>query len=307
MAAGALLSTQRARFAAADPLVPPPQGLPEGEVLTAATTDGVQVSAVLQSQRHAAGSLDLLWSAERVWQLFPFPGETGTEGMDVLLRAWRHRMDAESPGPDSACTVTWPSRDAPAIHAFLSHGLIPASVLAVRTARPEADGAPPRGVTIRRARREDFEETLDLIMVTFDYTAQVTLRARPGVRELIAPQLRRSLDAGAPIWLAERDGVAVAVADCGWVEAAPGSWAAELLPVGRWGYVNNVATRPEARGGGAGRALMAAVHRDFHASGATGTYLYFNPTNPLAAQFWPRQGYRPLWTYWEAQPASALR
>ncbi|HVV10573.1 GNAT family N-acetyltransferase [Amycolatopsis sp.] len=306
MTGGALLITQKARFAAADPLVPAPAGLPDGELLTAATADGTQVSAVLQAVTHAEDSLDLLWSAQRVWQLFPFPGETGTEGVDVLLKAWRHRMDAESPGPDSACTVTWPSRDAPAIHAFLAHGLLPASVLAVRTAEPEVPAA-PRDLTIRRARPEDFEETLELIALTFDYTAQVTLRARPDARELIAPQLRRTLEAGAPVWLAESEGVAVAVADCGWVEAAPGTWAAELLPVGRWGYVNNVATRPEARGGGVGRALMAAVHRDFRRGGAIGTYLYFNPTNPLAAQFWPRQGYRPLWTYWEVQPASALR
>ncbi|HKS49045.1 MAG TPA: GNAT family N-acetyltransferase [Amycolatopsis sp.] len=300
----ALLAAQRARFVAVDPLLPEPAGPPSGETLTAATAGGDQVVGLLQTRTHQPGSLDLLWSAARVWQLFPFVGATGTEGMDALLRAWRHRMDAESPPADSSCSVTWPSHDAEAIHAFLDHGMVPISTLALRTEPP-----PPRpegDLVIRQAGPEDFEETLALTAQTFAYTALVGF-GRPGAEELITPQLRRNLAAGAPIWLAERDGVAIAVADCGWVTSAPGTWAAELLPPGTWGYVNNVATAAGWRGRGVGRALMAVVHREFHRMGATGTYLYYTPTNPLASVFWPRQGYRPLWTYWEVRPASALR
>ncbi|SFI56015.1 GNAT family N-acetyltransferase [Amycolatopsis sacchari] len=306
MIAGRLITAQRARFAAVDPALPAPPGPPEGELLTAATADGEQVAAALQTKSHPPGALDLLWSAQRVWQLFPYPGETGGEGVDVLLRAWRHRMDAESPGPDSACAVTWPSRDAPAISAFLRHGMVPASVLAIRTRPPEPAPVPDE-VTVRLAGPEDFEEVLDLTTVTFDYTALVTARSRPEAGELMTPQLRRNLAAGAPVWLAEVAGIATAVADCGWIDSAPGTWAAELLPHGRWGYVNNVATRPDARGHGIGRALMSVVHREFARRGAVGTYLYYNPTNPLSSVFWPQQGYRPLWTFWEVQPASALR
>ncbi|GAB2970277.1 GNAT family N-acetyltransferase [Amycolatopsis acidiphila] len=301
-----LLAAQRARFTAADPVVPVPPGTPDGELLTAATASGERVAGVLQTRTYAPGTLDLLWSAQRVWQLFPYPGESGTEGMDALLRAWRHRMDAESPGPDSACTVTWPSRDAPAIRAFLQHGMVPISVLAIRTGPPPAQ-PPPGDVTVRLARPEDFEEVRALTKETFDYTELVTSRGRPEAVELMTPQLRRNLAAGAPVWLAETGGVATAIADCGWIESAPGTWAAELLPPGRWGYVNNVATTPGARGNGIGQALMAAVHRDFAGHRATGSYLYYNPTNPLSSVFWPRQGYRPLWTFWEVQPASALR
>jgi GNAT superfamily N-acetyltransferase len=301
-----LLASQQARFAAVDRVLPPPAPPPNDEVLTAATAAGDRVAGVVQTRHYGPGELDLLWSAATVWQLFPFPGETGGEGMDALLRAWRHRMDAESPGPDSACTVTWPSRDAAAVRAFLTHGLVPISALALRTTPPAPEPL-PADLTIRLARPEDFEEALALVGLTFDYTAQVTHRGRPDAAELVTPQLARNLKAGAPIWLAESGGVAVAIADCGWVESVPGSWAAELLPPGRWGYVNNVATRPDFRGHGIGRALMSVVHRDFQRQGATGTYLYYNPTNPLSSVFWPRQGYRPLWTYWEVQPASALR
>ena len=306
MTAEDLLAAQKARFAEVDRLVPAPHAVPDGETLTAATAAGEQVQGVVQTRSHTPGTLDLLWSARRVWQLFPFPGETGTSGMDALLRAWRHRMDAESPGPDSSCAVTWPSRDAPAIRAFLDHGMVPISVLAVRLAPPPP---PPRphDLTLRRARPEDFEEVLALSLETVTYSALVAFHGRENARELLTPQLERNLAAGGPIWLAELDGVAVAAADCGWIESAPGLWAAELLPAGRWGYVNSVATRPGARSRGIGQALMAAVHRDFDALGAVGTYLYYNPPNPLSSVFWPRQGYRPLWTFWEAQPASALR
>lgn len=301
-----LLAAQRARFAAADALLPLPHAAPAGEVLTAATADGTRVDAVLERKSYPAGSLDLLWSAQQVWQLHPFPGDTGTEGLDALLRAWRHRMDAESPAADSACAITWPSRDAPAIRAFLAHGMVPVSVLAVRV-EPPPDRAPAGDVRVRLAGPEDFEETLELTTMTFDYTALVTSRGRADAADLVSPQLRRHLAAGAPIWLAESGGVATAIADCGWIDSSAGSWASELLPHGLWGYVNNVATRPEARGGGVGQALMATVHREFARQGAMGTYLYYNPTNPLSSVFWPRQGYRPLWTFWEVQPASALR
>ena len=37
------------------------------------------------------------------------------------------------------------------------------------------------------------------------------------------------------------------------------------------------------------------------------TLLHHSQVNPLSAPFWYRMGYRPLWTSWEARPASALR
>lgn len=131
---------------------------------------------------------------------------------------------------------------------------------------------------------------------------------RPDTAELLAPALRDALAEDEPaVWLAEADGEIRALAHCAWIDAAPGSAAAELLPPGRWGYVNNVVTAPGHRGGGLGRALMTRVHQELHRGGATRTYLYYNPTNPLASVFWHRQGYRPLWTTWEVRPASALR
>lgn len=300
-----LLAAHRARFAAVDALLPPAAPPAEGERLDAATAGGTQVTGVLQRQRLAPGDVPMLWSAADTWQLFPYVGATGTEGVDLLLRALKARLAAEATGADSACVVAWPSRDAEAIRAFLDHGLVPLSAVGVRTAPPPA--AEP-GVTIRRACPGDFAAGLDLAAATFDYTGLVAAPRRDNTAELLAPSLRAALaEDEPPVWLAEAAGEIRAFAHCAWVDAEPGTEAGELLPAGRWGYVNNVVTAPGERGGGWGRALMAHVHRELHRGGATRTYLYYNPTNPLSSVFWHRQGYRPLWTTWEVRPAAALR
>jgi GNAT superfamily N-acetyltransferase len=300
-----LYPAQKARFARIDARLPVAPVPPEGERLDAVTEDGRQVSGVLQHQAYPPGAADLLWSAAEVWQLFPFIGETGTAGMDALLRAWRERLAAESPGTDSACMVNWPSHDAEAIRAFLDHGFVPISTLAVRKSPPEP--VPACGVTLRHAEPSDLDAVVALATATFAYTDLVGSRKRSNTAELLTPQLERKLLDRGPIWLAERDGEVAGLAECGWIESTPDSWAADLLPHGRWGYVNNVVTAPHVRGGGVGQALMSLVHNEFHHEGAIGTYLYYNPPNPLSSVFWHRQGYRPLWTIWEVQPASALR
>ncbi|MEC3974154.1 GNAT family N-acetyltransferase [Amycolatopsis sp. H20-H5] len=302
-----LLAAQRARFGAVDRLLPEPAPPAAGERLDAATAGGGQVSGILQRQVHGPGELPMLWSAAEVWQLFPYPGGSGVEGMDVLLRAWRARLDAENPGADSACVVNWPSQDTEAIRAFLDHGMVALSCLAVRTGLPPA-GKPPGGVVIRRAGPRDFDAALALSGATFDYAGLVASAWRPNTAALLSPGLSEALGEENPaIWLAERAGTPVALAHYGWVDSTLGSPEGELLPPGLWGYVNNVVTAPEARGTGVGRALMSHVHAELRAEGAAGTYLYYNPPNPLSSVFWHRQGYRPLWTSWEARPAGRLR
>ncbi len=300
-----LLAAHRARFAAVDALLPPAAPPADGERLDAATADGTQVTGVLQRYRLVPGDVPMLWSAADTWQLFPYFGDTGTEGADLLLRALKGRLETEEAGDDSACVVVWPSRDAEAIRAFLDHGLVPLSAVGVRTAPPA--GSEP-GVAVRRAGPADFAAALELATATFDYTGLVAAPRRDNTAELLTPSLREALAADEPpVWLAEVDGEVRAFAHCAWLDAVPDSEAGELLPPGRWGYVNNVVTAPGERGSGLGRALMAHVHRELHRGGATRTFLYYNPTNPLASVFWHRQGYRPLWTTWEVRPASALR
>ncbi|HEY3466662.1 MAG TPA: GNAT family N-acetyltransferase [Amycolatopsis sp.] len=300
-----LLAAHRARFAEVDALLPPAAPPAEGERLDAATADGTRVTGVVQRHRFAPDDVPLLWSAADTWQLFPYFGDTGTEGVDLLLRALKGRLETEPTGEDSACVVFWPSRDAEAIRAFLDHGLVPLGALGIRTAPPPAAGP---AAAVRRAGPADFAAALELATATFDYTGLVAAPRRANTADLLAPSLRAALaEDEPPVWLAEENGEIRALAHCAWVDATPGSEAAELLPPGRWGYVNNVVTAPGERGGGFGRALMAHVHRELQRGGATGSYLYYNPTNPLSSVFWHRQGYRPLWTSWEVRPAAALR
>jgi GNAT superfamily N-acetyltransferase len=68
-----------------------------------------------------------------------------------------------------------------------------------------------------------------------------------------------------------------------------------------------VAAGPGERGTGAGGALIRHVHDALDARGIDLTLLHHAQLNPLSAPFWHRMGYRPLWTTWEARPASTLR
>lgn len=304
-----LVESQTARFASLDPLLPPVPEPPEGDVITAALPDGTRVAGVVHRQVHDRTSLARLWSATEVWELSPLLGGVGGLGMEVLLRAWRRLMDRIGPlEQDSACLLTWPSRDAEATRALLSHGLVPLSTIAVRRAAPPVGPGQPLALTIRLATIADLEAVLQLALAELRYSSMVGSTVhRPEAVELKRRTLAERLAAGGPVWLAERDGIAVALAECAVVTSEPGNWTSTRLPPGRWGYVNCVSVLPGARGAGIGQQLMAFAHRELHRLGTVGTYLYYNPPNPLSSVFWPRQGYRPLWTVWEVRPASALR
>ena len=106
-------------------------------------------------------------------------------------------------------------------------------------------------------------------------------------------------------WLAERDGRPVGLVH---VEPPESSgWIAGMTRPGTTAYLQTMYLRPQERGGGTGAALVRQVHDVLDARGIDVTLLHYAQVNPLAAPFWPRLGYRPLWTIWEARPATALR
>ncbi|MGH4020624.1 MAG: GNAT family N-acetyltransferase [Pseudonocardiaceae bacterium] len=301
-----LLALQGQRLSWLDPLLPPATPPPQGEVLTARTGGGT-VAGVLVRAEHPPGSPARMWSASHVSELVPVLGGSGRAGMHALLAAWRSRLpDLGLPDGDSGCVVSWPSRDVEVGRALLDHGFVPLSVIAVRCPLARPSGPPPDGV--RRARPGDLEGCLALALAEHEYSMLVggTVLREETVelkRGLLDTRLRR----GEPIWVAERGGIMVGLAECGFSDVVPGSWTATRLPAGRWGYVNCASVLPDARGCGVGQRLVAHVHTAFASSGVVGSYLYYNPPNPLSSVFWPRQGYRPLWTVWEARPAAALR
>ena len=305
--AAGLLAAQTARFEKVDSLLPPAAPPPDGTVFTAALADGERVAGIVVRDSYEPGTAPTLWSAREVWELHPLVGATGGVGMDALLKELVRTVGREAPGPDSACLVTWPSRDVEAAKPLLAHGFTPLSALAVRAADHPADH--PRGrLPIRLATTRDLDAALELELAELAYSALVGAAIdRPDARRIKRDALARHLAQGDPVWLAERDGVVVGLVHGRLVDATPGSATGTRLRTGRWGYVNSVSVRPDARGTGVGRRLMAVAHRELVRHGAAGTFLYYNPPNPLASVFWPRQGYRPLWTLWEVRPAGALR
>jgi GNAT superfamily N-acetyltransferase len=313
--ARSLRDAQTARFAALDPLLPAAAPDPDGEVLTAALADGRRVAGVLTRTVHSRGTPTSLWSARDTWELFPLVGESAGPGLDALLRAWRRLMDRTGvPDPDSAVVVTWPSRDAEGSQALLAHGFQPLSVLAVRqpgrsgrSGRMPAAKA-PHGLAIRRARIADLEVAVQIALAELSYSSMVgSTIVRPDATDIKRTTLGYRISHRDQVWLAERDGVAIGLAECWLTEADPLAQRRFPVPAGRWGYVNALSVLPGARGTGVGQAMMARVHGELDRAGAIGTYLYYNPPNPLSSVFWPRQGYRPLWTIWETRPAGALR
>lgn len=304
--AAGLLQAQTARFEQVDPLLPAAAAPPEGDVLTAALADGERVAGVVVRGRYETGTAPTLWSARDVVELHPLVGASGGAGMDALLRELRRMLDRGAPGADSSCVVTWPSRDVEASEPLLAHGFAPLSTLAVRVTAAEPE--PAGDLAVRLATSRDLAVALELELAELAYSAMVGAAIdRPNARRIKRAGLTRHLEQGDPVWLGERDGVVVGLAHGRLVDAGPGAPAGARLRAGCWGYVNCVSVRPDARGTGVGRRLMAVAHRELARLGATSTFLYYNPPNPLASVFWPRQGYRPLWTIWEVRPAGALR
>ncbi|PVZ11952.1 GNAT family N-acetyltransferase [Actinomycetospora cinnamomea] len=307
-----LLGDQQRRFHEVDPGLPPAVLPPPGEVLVVGDDTAGEVAGVLTQHTWPAGSAPLLWSAAEVTELHPVLGAAGRGGVDRLLTEWRARLPARVRHvADSAAVVTWPSRDVAAARAFLDHGLVPLAVLAVRRPGPPAGavvtpGGPP--VRIRRARDDDLEACVALAMHEIAYSSMVGGSVlRPDAEAVKRTALRQRFARDEPVWLAEQDGEAVGLLECGLTDVSPGSWLAGLLPVGRWGYVNCASVLPDRRGAGVGHALVTAALPGLQPPGGRGTYLYYNPPNPISSVFWPRHGYRPLWTLWEVRPAAALR
>jgi len=311
-----LVDAQADHFARLDRLLPERRTPPTGQPLSARLPDGRTVYGVHVRSSLAVDNPARLWAAAEVDTLTPLIGDTGTDGMSALLDAWRVLLPGLAlTGQDSACMVNWPSHDVAATRAFLDHGMLPIVVIAVRrpaaatapvaaAAAPAAVGGPRR---IRRATGADGEAVVELALAELRYSALVGAPAPANGAALRADSVLRRLADGCPMWLAEENGVPVGLADCGWADVGPGSPYVWQLLAGRWGYVNCLSVAPAARGTGVGTALVRVAHAEFARERAVGSFLFYSPANPLSSVFWPRRGYRPLWTMWEVRPAAALR
>lgn len=307
---------QAAHFASLDPMLPPVVALPEGERLQATLPDGRTVHGSVYRAVHNTSDVESLWEPRTVWELTPLIGDTGAEGMRALLAAFHawlraHAGTAALEDPDSAARVIWPSRDVRCAPALAHARFVPMTTFAIRPAdqrQTVTPASPDPDVQIRRATPADLPELIALEHAELRYSRDVTgATPRDNTDRLLAGPLKRAVLFGGRVLIAEASGIAVGVASCGWASPIPGSSIERLLPEGRWGYIGTLSVTPELRGRGVGAAMVQAAHEQLNTAQVLGTYLYYDLANPLSSVFWPRRGYRPLWTKWTARPVSALR
>jgi GNAT superfamily N-acetyltransferase len=331
---GGVTAAVTRRWRAIDPLLPAPSA-PSGGCgaeLSVTGPDGQPTAIGFCEHWHEGpGSMKLTWGAARRFRLTAHAAGPAVAGaLDELLSRWQAHLAAEpeAGADDTAATVMWPSRDIDGPLPLLRHGLAPRAVIAARpagratvpaAAAPEGPSAPGPadpagpasllrpGVRIRRAGPADIEAVVGLGMATIRFDAHFgTVIERPWSAEGLRGDASALLAEPGPwTWLAEDNGHPVAMlyaeppAAAGWIAPMTG-----LSPVA---YLELIYVQPDDRGQGTGPALVGQLHQEADAAGLAATLLHYEQVNPLSGPFWSRQGYRPLWTSWEARPARTLR
>jgi hypothetical protein len=286
--------------------------------------------------------IDLSWGMARRFELVPrVVGPDPAAALDRLISLWREHL-ADAPGSDeddTAAVITWPSRDIEGVAALQRHGLRPLAVVGIRAAhRTGQASAASRGtrgpgrqsghVRVRQAGPEDIDAIARFGAEVARFDAHFSgTPERPGTVAALRREAARLLahpdapprgeaclgpDAGHPdtsaqpwTWLAERDGKPVGMIAT--QRPALAAWIAPLTRLSPVAYTMLGYVTPDERSAGIGAALAACLHDTVDAAGVAATLLHHEQLNPYAAPFWSRQGYRPLWTTWEARPARSLR
>ena len=303
------------RWQAIDPLLPDPAALPTGcgaPLVVNGDNGRLAGIGICVHQHIPPESLNQTWGAADRFTLVPrLAGQDIAAPTDMLLAHWRDHLAAvgAARGPDTSASVVWPSQDITGIRALLRHGMQPVTVIAAR-ARPAGPQPPPRGlygVTIRAAGPADEEQVLDMELRLIRYDMHFGGPVwRPATARLVREEIRGSLARPATwTWLAERGGRAVAL-----LVAQPpqdAGWIAGMTSHAPAAYLQTMFVDQQERGTGIGALLARHLHAQLDAAGVAVTLLHHSQVNPLSAPFWYRMGYRPVWTSWEARPASALR
>jgi len=258
--------------------------------------------------------IDLSWGMARRFELAPrVVGPAPAAALDRLISLWRRHL-ADVPGSDeddTAAVITWPSRDIEGVAALQRHGLRPLAVVALRAARRAARGARGPGrqagpVRVRQAGPHDVDAVVRFGAEVARFDAHFSgTPERPGTAAALRHEAARLLGDQPWTWLAERDGKPV-----GMIATQPpahATWIAPLTRLSPVAYTLLGYVTPDERSSGIGAALAAHLHDTVDPAGVAATLLHYEQLNPYAAPFWSRQGYRPLWTTWEARPARSLR
>ncbi|HYK97140.1 MAG TPA: GNAT family N-acetyltransferase [Candidatus Acidoferrales bacterium] len=131
-------------------------------------------------------------------------------------------------------------------------------------------------MTIRRASAADVEQVADVLRCAFAEYERLYTRAGYAATTPDAAQLRARWDEG-PVWVAGDGGIVATVA---------------AVPRESGVYVRSMAVRPEARGSGAGRALMRELERYAIGERAPRMYLSSTPFLYDAIRLYEALGFR---------------
>jgi GNAT superfamily N-acetyltransferase len=328
-----LAARATARWRAIDPLLPdafPAGGTGHdddcGAVLAVGHGGNLAAFGTCRHSEPDPGEIDLSWGMARRFELAPrVVGPDAGAALGRLIGLWRdHLADTQPIGDDdTAAIISWPSRDIEGVATLQRHGLRPLAVVAIRpAARPSARAggrkpsrAPARDTRIRRAGPADVEAvaTFGTEVARFDaHFSGTPDRAGTGAalrheaaRLLAAPGGEQADPSTRPwTWLAEKNGRPVGVIATQRPDHA--RWIAPMTRLAPVAYTVLGYVSPQERSGGVGAALAASLHAEVDPAGVAATLLHYEQLNPYAAPFWSRQGYRPLWTIWEARPAWSL-
>ncbi|MDA2805556.1 GNAT family N-acetyltransferase [Nocardiopsis suaedae] len=310
----ALAESAALRWAAVDPLLPAPPRLRRAgdTLLTVSDEAGRTVAAgTMRYSWYQPGEVGRTWGMPDQHWLTPVIGGPDPEGaLDSLLTSWKDQLEAQpgGTGAESSALLTWPSRDVCGIAPLQRHGLQPYSVLSVRPrGRGVPPSLPPRDVAFRMADRQDLTPAVGLLM------EQHRFEERFGgvfVQQETAGQTRSVLSAALNrrpswIWVAERRGRMVGLV---WVTPPQRArWTGPLVSASSAAHIGYGIVTEGERGRGIGTALVEQAHQALDTCGAETVLLDHSLMNPLSTPFWARMGYRPLWTTWEARPATAMR
>jgi GNAT superfamily N-acetyltransferase len=302
------------RWQAIDPLLPVIPGWTPGcgADLTVDEPDrGLVAGGSCSHWTAQPGSLDLIEGAAQRFRLTPYiTGSDVLASLDTLLSQWRDHLGAvpEAADEDTAAVICWPSRDVAGVRALVAHGLAPLGVIAARSAgrRPAVVADCPPGVRIRRATPADLDVVAAMAMEVVRFDAHFGgVIERPGASDALQAEVAGLLEHTPWAWLAERDGDPVGLLIAERPEVA--DWIAPRTCASPVAYLLALFVAPAERGAGVGAALTCQLHRTAALASVSVILLQYEQVNPLAAPFWGAQGYRPLWTTWEARPARMLR
>jgi GNAT superfamily N-acetyltransferase len=306
------------RLTAIDPLLPDPAEVPAGcdATFIADRTAGPDRPAAIGFCDHWAGepeSIALSFGAARRFRLIPrIAGPDTAQALDHLLDQWRDHLAGvpAADGDDTSAGVVWPSRDVAGIRTLLRHGMAPRAVVGARITSKHGAGQAPSavpGIVIRRAGPADIEAVVSLCIELIRYDEHFgSLIQRPSTHDCLRRDSADLLAGPEPwIWLAEHDGIAVGLLTG--LRPAAATWIAPMTRARPVAYLQQGFVSPTERGQGIGAMLTAAFHAELESAGVAVALLDYSQNNPLSTSFWNQQGYRPLWTNWEARPARTLR